>query len=303
MDVESLRCFVVAASTLSFTRASQLLYMTQSTASRRIAKLEADLGVMLFDRTGAALTLTDAGEVLVEEAEKILALTDRLPGKLQRLQRNVEGSLRIGHYGFFDMPVLTELITKMGRKHPNIRISLYQDKFALLVEALSRGEADIVFTITNEAEALSDVVTQPLMPLRMCAALHKSHPLAGRESVSIEELREEPIIWWRRSSAPVVYDAIQSACAGQGFVPKVTETKNSPYDVLLSVAAGQGVGFLMDEIAHMGGEGIGIVPIDGLALDAYYGAAYIPGRSNSCASIFWYEMMEYLQSAGMQRGH
>lgn len=104
------------------------------------------------------------------------------------------------------------------------------------------------------------MVTQPLMPLRMCAALYKSHPLSGRESVSIEELREEPIIWWRRSSAPVVYDAIQSACAGQGFVPKVTETKNSPYDVLLSVAAGQGVGFLMDEIAHMGERASALCP-------------------------------------------
>ena len=299
MDVESLRCFAVTASTLSFTKTAQLLYMTQSTVSRKIAKLEADLGVVLFDRMKANLTLTDAGEVLLKEAEKIVALTDGLPSKLQKLQKNIEGSLRIGHYGFFDMPALLEIITEMGRKYPDIRISLYQDKFAFLAKALSRGEADVVFTITNEAEVLNNVVTQRLFPLKLCALLHKDHPLAGRKNIKVEELKEEPIIWWRRNFAPVVYDTFLKACADKGFVPNVTETKNSSYNVLLSVAAGQGVGLMVDELSYMGGTSIEIVPIEDLDLDMYYGAAYIPGRTSYLASIFWQVMMEYLQNTEM----
>ena len=69
IDMDSLRCFVMAASCLNFTKTADLLFLTQSTVSRKIAQLEESLGVELFERGSAGLCLTNAGEAFLEEAK------------------------------------------------------------------------------------------------------------------------------------------------------------------------------------------------------------------------------------------
>lgn len=288
LDIDSLRCFVMAASCLNFTKAAELLYSTQSTVSRRIAQIEKDMGVELFERSGPGLRLTGAGEVFLEEARRVIARIDELPQKLQRVSGGISGKVRIGHYGYFDMPLVFELIRRVKQTAPGIEIETHARMFARITEGLEQKELDIAINMDSEFERLRDAEIQRISPAHICALVPDTHPLAAAGSIVMNDLRDEPIVWWKRFYAPGIYDRMNQACIDNGFAPVLARVEPTANEVAAAVASGVGAGLLLDRIAKtLAGSSCVVLPIRDLSPQLYYAAACMREDRSSCVQAVW----------------
>ena len=115
MELRQLLYFVKAAETLHFTEAAEAVFITQSTLSQQIKQLETELGMLLFDRVGKHVRLTEAGRVFLQHARKILAETDKARQAITDLNNLVTGDLKIGiTYAFSSLilPALSPFLEK-----------------------------------------------------------------------------------------------------------------------------------------------------------------------------------------------
>ncbi|RZL42321.1 MAG: LysR family transcriptional regulator [Variovorax sp.] len=142
MTLKQLEAFCWAATAANFLLAAEHLHVTQSTLSKRIAELEADLGVLLFDRTGLKATLTDAGTQLLPMAQGMLRMSDDIRGAL-----GVDGGQLKGHcrFGMGELSALTWLpafVSHVRREHPDLMLEPQVDLGATLERRLEDGELD-----------------------------------------------------------------------------------------------------------------------------------------------------------------
>lgn len=194
MEIRQLRYFANAAKTLSFTEAARLSNITQSTLSQQIKQLENELGVLLFHRIGKHIQLTNEGGIFLEDA---LRLLDTERQSLQRLADVVNlqsGTINVGiAAGLGLLAMLADTITEYNKLYSKIDIRLHQAAAPLLTQMLRRHEVDIALSF-NSAQTEEDLTEKPLFATRLCAIMGEHHPLAGKERVSLEQLRHQPLV-------------------------------------------------------------------------------------------------------------
>ena len=122
LSIDLLRSFVTISEMGSYTRAAEKLYRTQPALSLQIKRLEAQLGTQLFERTGRQTTVTEAGQVLLTYAQRILTLNEEAFARLSVV--DTEGAVRIGILEEVALGPLVDLLTKFGRLCTKIRVEL-----------------------------------------------------------------------------------------------------------------------------------------------------------------------------------
>lgn len=189
-DWNDLRYFLAVAREGSTLAAGRSLRVSQTTVSRRIAALEAALGVRLFEKRQAGYSLTPAGHELVARAEAVEAATDGFSEAASASSRDVTGTVRITTEEIFANALLGPLLPELHRLHPEIRIDL---DTAQTVRDLGAGEADISLRSTS-AEQASGLVGRRLAPDDW--SVYCSREYAARNGIprSLQELRAHPII-------------------------------------------------------------------------------------------------------------
>ena len=157
MDLRELRNFVVIADTLSFSRASEVLYLSQSTLSKQIAELEEELGVTLFTRDKRNVEITPAGKLLRAEAEKLLRQADQITPMVQSLTKSPEDSrmmIGIDAKAMSDptfRKILTEAVYTLRKENPAIQSSIMQMEYQELQDHLLEGDLDLAFVLERPA--------------------------------------------------------------------------------------------------------------------------------------------------------
>lgn len=199
MDVDTrvLRYFVAVAEQLSFTRAGESLFVSQPALSRQIRALEAELGIQLFERTSREVRLTPAGAALLPVAKGIVS--DWQAG--QRTVRGVAAArsrvLRIGFEATGAGPLAARARTTFAARHPDVRIEPKRFDWGGEVAALREGLVDTAFVwLPADTTGLHTEIVAVEQRLVGFAAAHR---LADRESVTIMELTDEPIMWTSRA--------------------------------------------------------------------------------------------------------
>lgn len=163
MELRHLRYFVAVAETLSFTRASEALYISQSTLSQQIADLEQELGTKLLDRNRRKVTLTDAGRALLMESQRILSQVAGLAEGIQDtgVLRKVPRQLRIG----FDTRVLgsdflkravTRRVFELRSSLSDLRVDFCSDEYDGTVQELRGGHTDLAFFLHQQKSIGTD---------------------------------------------------------------------------------------------------------------------------------------------------
>lgn len=147
MDFRQIRYFLMVEDQCNFTKAAELLHVTQPTLSQQIAELEDQLGVKLFYREKKRISLTPAGKVFAEEAHKINDQYDQCLLRMATFSKGREGTITIGVLEPFENTFLPELIKSFRKNYPNIKILWRQYQFEQLNESLLKGKSDINFTI------------------------------------------------------------------------------------------------------------------------------------------------------------
>jgi DNA-binding transcriptional LysR family regulator len=213
MDLRRLEIFVKVAEIGSFSRAAEALFLTQPTVSEHVRALEDELGVQLLDRLGRGTTPTRAGTLLLGYARRILALSREASQAIEQFQGRVSGELTIGGSTIPGEYVMPEVIGAFRAKYPDVRISLLIGSSREVTTWVEDGRVELgVVGATPTSRALQ---ARQLMADELVLVVGAEHPWAGRKTVSLDDLREEPMIVRERGSGS--RETFEQALEGVGL--------------------------------------------------------------------------------------
>ena len=138
-----LKVFQSVALNLSFTKASNELFITQPAISKHIKELESEYEAKLFNRTGNKISLTTAGEILLAYTDQIVSLHNEIKFELSQLNGNPEGALRIGASSTISQYVIPAALAKFNQRFPEIKLSLINGNTEAIEKRLLKNEIDI----------------------------------------------------------------------------------------------------------------------------------------------------------------
>lgn len=187
MDIQDLRAFLAVADNGSFSRAADVLALTQPAVSKRIARLEDGLDTALFDRIGRRAHLTAAGVRLQQHARAIVAALAEAERSVRELSDEVGGDLQIAtshHVGLHHLP---PVLRHFSDRYPDVRLNIDFTDSEIAHDLVARGEVELaVITLAlNETASIRSTVLWP-DPLAFVVA--PDHPLATAQTVALAEL-------------------------------------------------------------------------------------------------------------------
>jgi len=192
MEDHKLRVFCAVAETKSFSKASELIHLTQPAVSLQIQAMEELYETRLFDRSGNSINLTPAGEILYKRAKEILALYAEAQQNISEITGSIKGSLSIGASSTIGNYLLPHIIAAFKKKVPQVNISLVVSNTKIITERLNAGEIDIALVEGDVSKQRFSVET--LLSDELVVIMSPAHPWAERRSLSAIELTKEPLI-------------------------------------------------------------------------------------------------------------
>ena len=197
-DFRSLELFYWVAELNSFSRAAERANTTQPSVSQRIAALEAELGVKLFERNARSISLTHQGRKLVQYAERFLLLRTEMLAEVGSAVA-MKGIVRLGVSETIAQTWLSRFMERAHAVYPNIVIDLTVDVSPAMRDLLARGDLDLAFMlgpIDDLTMASCDLCAYSL------AVIASPDMVLGEEPLSIAELRNFPMITYPKATAP-----------------------------------------------------------------------------------------------------
>ena len=192
MTLTELRYLVAVARERHFGRAAEACFVSQPTLSVAIKKLEEELEVKLFERGGAEVTVTPLGEDIVRQAQAVLEQAAAIKQIAQRGKDPLAGPLRLGIIYTIGPYLLPELVREVIERSPQMPLLLQENFTVKLLEMLRSGELDCA--ILAEPFPDTGLAIAPLYDEPFMAAVPAAHPLAARESISAEELKQQTML-------------------------------------------------------------------------------------------------------------
>jgi LysR family cyn operon transcriptional activator len=218
----SIRYLLAVAEHHSFTRAAEVLYVSQPTLSQQIKQLEDQLDVQLLDRSGRTVRLTAAGEIYLHHARRALGELDTAKRAIHELHDLSRGSLRLGMTPITDY-LATPLLNQFITRYPGITMNTLELPQDDIVTALTEDRLDIgiAFDSTLSSAVCSDEIdSQILFIENMSLAVGSSHHLAGAPGpMSKHALEEEPMVMLNTDYA--LRRHIDQFCRENGIVPLI----------------------------------------------------------------------------------
>jgi DNA-binding transcriptional LysR family regulator len=261
MDMRHLRCFVAVAEELHFGRAAARLHLTQPPVSLAVKELEAELGVLLLERTSRRIALTRAGEDALRDARAVLAAADTMVRRAREAGQGLMGTLTIGFISLPAYSFLPPTLKRFTADYQRVSVSLQEGTTDQIVHDVESGALDIgmVFRVPDLPAALTSalVLTEPLV-----VALPADHPLAASARVPVEKLAQERFLGFERHQGPLMFDAIVATCMRHGFSPKLFVARQMQTIVSL-VSGGMGVALVPASVQALGREGVAYRPMKG----------------------------------------
>ena len=216
-----MRAFAEVAEHGHFGRAAQALGMTQPGLSQLVKKLETSIGAELLHRTTRSVSLTDVGEMFLENARELLHAHHLADERLAHLLSGDEGTVRLGFVASAALGVVPQLAQATHKEAPGIRLSLVEMTSEEQIPRLKAGDIDA--GVIREISDSPGLVITPLLQERLVLAVHRSHPRAGAGTVHLEDLSDEGFVMFPRTRISYLHDLIYRLCHQAGFTPHIVE--------------------------------------------------------------------------------
>ena len=158
----------------SFSKAAENLYITQPALSMAVKKIEASIGMSLFDRSTRPLTLTEAGKIYIASIDKFIALEEDLNNQIHDIHELRSGSLTIGGSHYINAYILPEMMTKFNSMYPGIKLDLIEASSAVLADMLNERMIDLTFSCNDELISNFKGFTHPAFCDYILLAVSKS---------------------------------------------------------------------------------------------------------------------------------
>jgi DNA-binding transcriptional LysR family regulator len=254
MELRQLKYFITVAETLHFGRAAEALHLSQPALSKQIQALEDSLGVQLFERTKHWVRLTIAGQKFLETAHRILQEIEQGIQATRQIAEGEMGKLKIGFTEATLFSLAPGLIRTYQKRYPQVELTITSGGTEAHVEALRTHQIDVGFVYLPIREP--SLAIRPLFEEAYIAALPASHRLARQKQIALSSLANEPLIFYPRSLAPVLYANFIKCCEQAGFVPNVVQEAELAQTRLGLAAAGVGITFVLSDMQGLKAKGV-----------------------------------------------
>lgn len=242
MELRQLRYLLAVADERHFTRAAAREHVAQPALSQQIRRLEEEVGLALVERTTRRVALTDAGELLVARARRIVAEVDAARTELQAVRGIQTGRVIVGAMHTMGPVDLALALALFHQSHPQVELTVREQSSEELAEMLRVDELDLAFLSVTERIESHGLGLQQLVSEELVAVLPPGHRLAGRPRIRMAELASERFISYREGSR--LREVLVSAGRGAGYEPHVTLESNESQRIRRLVARGLGVAIL-----------------------------------------------------------
>ena len=263
IELRELRIFLVLAGELHFGRTAERLGISQPGVSEAVRVLESRLGVKVFDRTSRRVRLTPAGEELRRKLTPALAAVERALAETSDSSGDVRGLLRIGFVLTTEGPALSRLAAAFHARYPACEVRLQEVETFDAYRALRQGDVDVLcnWLAVDQADLTAGAV---FAYYERALAVAPSHRLAGRATVSIEDLADEEVASFPSSTPSAVYDLLVPPRTPSGRPIRRTQPVRTINEILSFVARGRIVHPTSSTVPIFDRDDVVLVPIDDL---------------------------------------
>lgn len=243
-NIRQLRCAIAAADHGSFYRAARALDIEQSTLSRNILKLERAIGMAIFERSRAGVTMTLAGSAFIRGAKPMVASADKLVAMMRAAGQGRAGVLQLGHNSSVSAGNLRATMMSWREAHPDVDVECVEADRSVLLAGLDTGEIDIA--ILMGAASHNGFRCEPLWSERMLVALPALHPLTESDVVHWTDLRGERFLLPAADPGPEIRDMLLGRLAVSGAKPDIRMLQSSRETVLSILGGSSGVSIVCE---------------------------------------------------------
>lgn len=237
MEWYQLEYFAMVARLQHVSRAADRLGISQPALSRSIHRLERDLGVELFERSGRAIRLTRAGEEFLPYAERALQELSQGRRVLNDLQGSTAQTIALGFLHTLGVEFVPKLVRAFKLQRPDVGFDFDQNASHVILRKLEEGDLDLCFASGPIDDAR--LTWERLVDEEVIVIVPKGHRLAARRSVQIRELADEQFISYK--SGLTMRELGDDLCSSAGFGAKIAFEGDEPGTVGGFVAAGLGI--------------------------------------------------------------
>lgn len=257
MESRLLTYFVAVAEELHFSRAAKKLNMSQPPLSKQIGQLEEKIGVKLFKRTRRRVELTPAGEVLLEDARKILALSGEAARRALRAGKGEIGRISVGYVGSANYSILPGMIREFRKRSPDVELSLAEINTGQQIQALREGRIHVGFMRPPRGIESVGISFNTVLRESLVVAIPGGHRLKNRPSIALKMLARESFIMIPRSRGGAgFFDQIIAMCQLEGFSPDIVIQASQFHTIIGMVAAGVGIALMPDSMQRSRMKGV-----------------------------------------------
>lgn len=225
-----LKVFYSVAKNLSFTKASQELFVSQPAITKHIRELESLYQVRLFNRMGSRISLTEGGKLLLEHCEQILADYRRLEYDMHLLNNEYSGQLRLGASTTIAQYVLPPILARFTERYPKIKVSLIDTNSRNIEVAIQNHDIDL--GMVEGVFRLPNLKYEPFLCDELVVVADSRQSAKLPEELAIEEFVQLPLVLRERGSGTL--DTIEMALAEHGL-------KLSSLNVIMNLGGTEGI--------------------------------------------------------------
>lgn len=230
-------------------RAAARLHMTQPPLTRRISRLERDLGVRLFDRGPGGMSLTEPGLILLERAYRIVRMTEHAVERTRRADAGEVGRLIVGYFGSTIYSVVPSLLRRFLDEHPDVDLTLERATKEAQAVAIRDGRMTVGFGRYYREE--SGLAIVPLQTEALMLAVPDSFETPSAHDCLVADLRDMDMVLFPSASRPSFADEVEQVCRMAGVAPRFVREAEDVVAALAYVAAGQVVTVVPQSAANV----------------------------------------------------
>lgn len=261
MDLRHLRYFKAVATSLSFSRAAERLRIAQPALSRQIKDLEEEIGVTLLRRSTSCVQLTEAGQYLLEQTNRLLELLNNAVAKVQQIGKGATAEFNIGSDWNIPAPIAAS-VRNFRKLYPKLQVNLIELPSHKHIHAVRSGQIDVGFVSSAAIGSRHNLDFVRILSTPISVVLPAHHPLANRDRIRMAELKDERWIMPDRTEFAWCHDFVRQLLRSAKCTPKFGRTATSLQGVLGLVAADEGISLVAKALLVKRIKGIRVVPTD-----------------------------------------
>ena len=261
LNLDLLRSFFAISEFGSLSKAAEQLHVSQSTLTRQVQALEAEIGGQLLDRGHRGAALTAAGHALLEGMRPVVAKADVVISETRKLARGQSASLRIGYIMSAAADYLNPALAALRKAQPKIKVRLVDLSPGRQIAALRRGELDVVVLGNLNAAIAREFFVRRIKTLPVVVALPADHPLASNNDVALADLRGEMFVGTEPGEVPGFNPWVTQLCRRAGFRPRFVEYADSLTHTLSLLVAENAVTLLPGLMGKLKVPGVAFRPL------------------------------------------